>query len=156
MTHYATFNLSPTHKAFILAYSFAGPCSAYLAWENEEVTSFLVKYRPYSWPRSLLIFCSITLVFVLFNGTKTLFSYNMCYIGLHSRMRKLDTIKNLGNPILNGTKRSRDCTPDVLLQLLRTCILVLNMKLVSVVLDTHIKCVDNTVKGISQHLFCFP
>ena len=48
------------------------------------------------------------------------------------------TIKNLGNPILNGTKLSWDCTPDVLLQLLRTCTLVL----VSVVLDTHIKCVD--------------
>jgi len=115
-----------------LAYSFAGPCMAYLAWENKEVASFLVKYRPYSWPCSLLIFCPITLVFVLFNSTKTLFSYNMCYNGLHSRMWNLDMIKKPAYmAILNGTKWSWDCTPDVLLKLLHTLVLTWNWSILS-------------------------
>ena len=98
-----------------LANFFSGPCSAYLAWENEGVASFPVKYHSYSWPCSSLIFCPIFLEFTTFNSMKIQFSYKMPYSGLHGRMRKLDTIKKHGH-----TQGCRDWTPEVLLQLLHT------------------------------------
>ena len=58
-----------------------------------EVASLLTLYRLGWQQRSLLIFRLIALGFTLFNSTKTLFSYDMRYIGLHGGMWKLDVIK---------------------------------------------------------------
>ena len=106
MTHHATFNLSPTHKTF--SQLFWVTLLGLPSLRNEEVASFLVKCRLYSWPRSLLIFCLMALVFTPFNSTKTLFSYGVCYNELRSRMRKLDTIKETGKshiwPYFRATK----------------------------------------------------
>ena len=128
MTHHATFNLSPTHKTF--SQLFYLTLLGLPSLRNEEVASFFVKYCPYSWSRSLLIFCPMALVFTLFNSAKTLFAYGMCYNELRGRMLKLDALKETGKshiwPYLRATKWRRDWTPDVLSQLLHTLVLTCN------------------------------
>ena len=116
MTHHVTFNLSPTHKMFNQL--FCSTLLGLLSLRNEDVASFLVKYRPCSLPHSLLVFCTIALVFTPFNSLKILFSYDMRNDELHGRRRKLDAIKETGKshiwPYLRATKWRRDWTPDVL------------------------------------------
>ena len=84
--------------------------SCYFSCPVLEVATFLVLvlYRLGSRQNSSLISCPITLVFTPFNSMRTPFSYGVCYNELRGRMRKLDTIKEMGKshiwPYLGTTK----------------------------------------------------
>ena len=88
-----------------LANSFAWPCLPYLAWETKKSLVFLSNtvYIP-----ELVACSSFVWFFTPFNSTKTLFSYGVRYNELRGRVRKLDTIKEMGKshiwPYLRATK----------------------------------------------------